>query len=88
MSTEEDIELTEEEIAATRLALMVLCGLIEDLDDDDIASEEDFNGWQDSCKEQVGLDVDCDLAELLLSALQKFREETEYGDQEQEASQD
>ena len=89
MATEEDIELNEDEIAATRLALMVLCGLIEDLDDDDVASEEDFDGWQDNCKEQVGLDSDCDLAALLLSALTKFREEeTDHGEQNQEAGQD
>jgi hypothetical protein len=89
MATEEDIELTEEEIGATRLALMVLCGLLEDLDDGDVASEEDFDRWQDNCKEQVGLDVDCDLPELLLSALRKFREEeTDHGEQNQEAGQD
>jgi hypothetical protein len=87
METEEDIELTEEEISVTRLSLLVFIGLLNDvlLEEDSI---ESFEEWEATCKEQVGLDSDCDLTELLHSALKKFREEKEYGDQEQEASQD
>ena len=85
---EEDIELTEDEIGATRLALMVLCGLLEDLDDQNDASEEDFERWQDACKEQVGLEIDCNLPELLLSALRKFKEEDTEHEEQKEAGQE
>ncbi|KKK65917.1 hypothetical protein LCGC14_2969320 [marine sediment metagenome] len=88
VTEEEDIELTEDEISATRLALMVLCGLLEDLDDGDVAGEEDFERWQDMVKEQVGLEIDCNLPELLLSALRKFREEDTEHEEQNEASQD
>lgn len=85
---EEDIELTEDEIGATRLALMVLCGLLEDLDEGGVAAEEDFERWQDDCKSQVGLEIDCNLPELLLSALRKFKEEDSDHGEQNEASQD
>ena len=88
VTEEEDIELTEDEISATRLALMVLCGLLEDLDDENTASEEDFERWQDMVKEQVGLEIDCNLPELLLSALRKFKEEDTEHEEQNEASQD
>jgi hypothetical protein len=87
MATEEDIELTEEEISVTRLSLLVFIGLLNDvlLEEDSI---ESFEEWEETCKEQVGLDSDSDLTGLLHSALKKFREEKEYGDGNQEASQD
>ncbi len=85
---EEDIELTEDEIGATKLALMVLCGLLEDLADDGIAADENFEQWQDNCKEQVGLETDCNLQELLVSALIKFREEDTEHVEQNEAGQD
>ena len=88
ITEEEDIELTEDEISATRLALMVLCGLLEDLDDQNTASEEDFVRWQENCKEQVGIDPDCDLNDLLLSALRKFKEEDTDHEEQNEAGQD
>ena len=88
VTEEEDIELTEDEISATRLALMVLCGLLEDLDDENTASEEDFEQWQENCKEMVGIDPDCSLNDLLLSALTKFKEEDTEHEEQNEASQD
>ena len=85
---EEDIELTEDEISATRLALMVLCGLLEDLDDQNTASEEDFEQWQENCKAEVGIDPDCNLNDLLLSALRKFKEEDTEHEEQKEAGQE
>jgi len=85
METEEDIELTEDEISATRLSLLVLAGLLADVRREE---PESFDEWVEGCQELVGLDEDSNLDELILSALKKFREETENGDQEQEASQD
>lgn len=86
---EEDIELTEDEIGATRLALMVFSGLLEDLDGDmNVESEENFERWQDDCKLQVGLETDCNLQELLVSALIKFREEDTEHVEQNEAGQD
>ena len=85
MATEEDIELTEDEISATRLSLLVLAGLLADVRREE---PESFDEWVEGCQELVGLDEDSNLDELILSALKKFREETENGDQEQEASQD
>ena len=85
---EEDIELTEDEIGATKLALMVLCGILADIVEGEDATEEESARWQESCKEMVGLDPACDLGDLLLSALGKFKEEdTDCGEQN-EASQD
>ncbi len=79
---EEDIELTEDEIGATKLALMVLCGLLDDLADGELAVDGDYDRWQKACKEMVGLDPACDLDDLLLSALGKFKEEdTDCGEQ-------
>ncbi len=76
---EEDIELTENEIGATRLALMVFVGLLSDLRDDE---PEGVASWEETCKEQVSLDSDCNLGELLMSALRKFKEEeTDSGEQ-------
>ncbi len=89
MATEEDdIELDENEIAVTRLALICLAGLLGDVREED---PEEISDWEDSIKEQVGLDEDCNLEELIMSALRKFREEDmghEEQNQENEAGQD
>lgn len=83
---EEDIELDENEIAVTRLALLVLAGLLDDIRVDEPGEVE---SWEEGVKEQVGLDEDCNLGETLVSALRKFREEdTDYEEDSQEASQD
>jgi len=81
----EDIELSEDEIAATRLALLVFTGLLSDIRIDEPGEVED---WEETCKENAGLDPDCNLEELLISALRKFKEEdTDHGEQN-EAGQD
>jgi len=73
MAAEEDIELTESEINTTRLSLMVLAGILADVRD---AEPEAFEEWEASCKELVALDEEDNLSELILSALEKFREDT------------
>ncbi|KKK68924.1 hypothetical protein LCGC14_2939200 [marine sediment metagenome] len=67
---EEDIELTEDEIGATRLALRVFCGLLLDIKNyRDAENLEEYARWQETYKEQAGIDPDCNLNELLVSAL-------------------
>ena len=83
---EEDIELTEDEIGATRLALRVFCGLLLEIESEDAGDLEEYDRWQETYKEQAGIDPDCSLNELLVSALRKFKEEETDSGEQNEAS--